>query len=342
MPNNSDLITNPPNITSMSIGEFFKKLLAPDSASNSELNEGVYNSITRQNVLDSLRAAFNHSLNEETTTESMLCHTFYKVYINESYYEKISASFHKTAEDAVKVFTRTLKTKLSNYPDFTPFSTRWEFQLIPLTEGQKVQGLDDSDCDNCIAIVSRLWAPNTAIGEDEANGEREVVTFHDKNSMREIPKGFNSAVLQGMIAAEKDKAIFRFTLDDTVATVNASGPTTKQSSALATIKITGGTFIDGNRTFTTYTMKNSSLRIAGKNGSTGNDGIPVLCVNSDKILNHHIEIALDSSTKKFKINTLGEARLNERKLTPGINTWEQLPKHSNISIDDIDLTFKAQ
>lgn len=326
----------------MSIGDFFKKLLAPDNDTNTEPKLENYNTITRQNVLDSLRAAFHHSLNEETTTESMLCHTFYKVYIQEDFYEKISASFHKTAEDAVKVFTRTLKNKLSNYPDFTPFSTRWEFQLIPLADGQRIQGLENSDCDSCIAIVSRLWAPNSSVGEEDSCGEREVVTFHDKNSMREIPKGFNSAILQGLIAAEKDKAIFRFSLDDSIAPVNNTSPTSKQTSALAAIKIIGGTFIDGNRTFTTYTMKHPSLRIAGKNGSTGNDGIPVLCVNSDKILNHHIEIAFDSSSKKFKINTLGEARLNERKLTPGIDTWEQLPKHSYISIDDIDLTFKAQ
>ncbi len=324
----------------MSIRDFVKHILAPNSKTESDTeSDSDEKDITRQDVLDALIAAFKKSLKKETTTESMLCHTFYKVYINNDFHECISATFHKTGEDAVKAFTRTLKSKLSEYPDFQPFATRWEFQLIPLNEGSLVQGMEEIDSD--IAIVSRPFAPGEVNASEES--EREVVTIRDaKNSMREITKGFNFALLHGLIAAERDKVAFRFTLDDNKITQapKAGAGSASKSATLATIRINGGTFIEGNRTFTSYTMKSPTVRIAGKNGTTASDGIPVVCINSDTILNHHVEIAHDSASGSFKIAAQGETRLNEMRLNPGNNNWYILPSNSNISIGDFDLTFK--
>lgn len=327
----------------MNFIDFIKSKLVPESSEDPAGEQHKKSGCTRQDVLNALKAAFINSLEEETTSESMLCHTFYKVYIHNYYYNKISTGFHKTCEDAVKVFVRELKRRASSFPDFTPFSNRWEFHLIPLSEGIILSNSDQAYNDDMITIMSALWVPKSIADEEsDDNGEREVVTVHEKNSMRDIPKGFNYALLYGLIAAEKDKAIFRFTLDNEISQIKPTVDTkpARDSKKLATIKITGGAFIDGQRTFSSFTMISDILKISGKNENS-TSAIPVLRINSDAIMCPHVEIKYDSQAKYFKILFRGPGKLNERDMGRHLNEWMVLPLNSSLMLGDFDLDFKA-
>lgn len=322
--------------------DFIKSKLVPESTDYSNIEPQKKSGYNRRDVLNALKAAFINSLEEETTSESMLCHTFYKVYIHENYYNKISAGFHKTCEDAVKVFVKELKKRASAFPDFLPFSNRWEFHLIKLTKDTLLDESDQAYSDDMITIMSALWASKSIAEEEpEESGERQVLTMHEKNSMRDIPKGFNYNVLQGLIAAEKDKAVFRFTLDSEVLPVKPIASPNPSSKKLATIKISGGTFVDGPRSFPSYPMTSENLKISGKNDKPSTDGTPVLRINSDSIMCPHVEIKRDNATKTFKIMFRGPGKLNERDMGRHLNEWVVLPLTSSLMLGDFDLEFKA-
>lgn len=60
----------------------------------------------RQRILNKLKEQFLIEMRNETTTESLLYHTSFTVYIREEEYERLSPSFAQTVRDAVNVFVR--------------------------------------------------------------------------------------------------------------------------------------------------------------------------------------------------------------------------------------------
>ena len=71
----------------------------------------------RQRVLNKLKEQFLSEMANETTTESLLYHTSFTVYIRETEYDRLSPSFAQTVRDAINIFIRELRKVVKNYPD---------------------------------------------------------------------------------------------------------------------------------------------------------------------------------------------------------------------------------
>ncbi len=106
---------------------------------NLEKNRGVV--APRQRVLNKLKEQFLTEMANETTTESLLYHTSFTVYIRETEYDRLSPSFAQTVRDAINVFIRELRKVVKNYPDYQNHSKYWEMQLVAIPEDTEIDGI---------------------------------------------------------------------------------------------------------------------------------------------------------------------------------------------------------
>lgn len=303
--------------------------------------------LSRQDVLDALLKQFKEQLSLETTKVSMLFHTSFIIYLNQSDYDRISPAFQITVNDAVTIFLREIEKRLSDYPDYRPHAKYWVFQLVGIPEGSAIDGVPDEDLESGMVIIrSSIYATDDYSSTTDSGGGRIVTTMHTVNSMKAMPSAMNLAALPGLIQLDKDKyrirfdpkGILGFDTDNSVP-LPEERPAANRKSARITAD--DGQFILNGRTFTSYQMSGNMLRISGRNEIT-QPNVETLCIDSDEILNPHVIIKYDSSTGMYQMNAFGPTKLNEITVNTGMfDNWTTLPNNSVIMLnDEIQLSFK--
>ncbi|MDE6338330.1 MAG: hypothetical protein K2K97_00905, partial [Muribaculaceae bacterium] len=221
----------------------------------------------------------------ETTTESLLYHTSFTVYIPEKEYERLSPSFAQTVRDAVNVFVRELRKVVKRYPNYQSHSRYWEMQLVAIPEDAELQGIDSSQLlEESVIIKSKLFADDMYDPRFQED-ERCVITLHSKDSSRQIPNAFNIAALRGLTELAKDKYRVEFNLEDVVSEIpkNEKENNHLKLNAYATLNIVDGDFIFGEKKFRLYKMCSDRLLICGKYGSVSRS-VDEAHINDENVL----------------------------------------------------------
>ena len=91
-------------------------------------------------------------------------------------------------------------------------------------------------------------------------------------------------------------------------------------------------------------MKDNLVHISGRNESRKGDSFFI--IDSDTIMDSHVQIKYVDSEKKFQIAAYGPVRLNSRKIDESIGRnvkWYDLANNSSIFINnEINVKFKIQ
>lgn len=295
----------------------------------------------RQRVLNKLKEQFLTEMANETTTESLLYHTSFTVYIRESEYERLSPSFAQTVRDAINVFVRELRKVVKNYPDYQNHSRYWEMQLVSIPEDAEIDGISaEILAENPIIIKSKLFADNQYDSrmQDEVHC---VTTIHTKDSSKDLPNAFNLASLKGLTELAKDKYRVEFNLKDTISdSPKSEADKSSNKSAFATLHIVDGDFIFGDRKYRVYNMTSDKLFVSGKNGSASRD-TDEIHINDESVLNPTLEITRDKKSGLFTLKSWGNVKVGGKRIESG--TIIALPHNSSIMINDdyqIDFTTK--
>lgn len=305
-----------------------------------EKNKGVV--APRQRVLNKLKEQFLTEMANETTTESLLYHTSFTVYIRETEYDRLSPSFAQTVRDAINVFIRELRKVGKNYPDYQNHSKYWEMQLVAIPEDSEIDGISaEILAENPIIIRSKLFADNQYDSriQDDVHC---VTTIHTKDSSKELPNAFNLASLRGLTELAKDKYRVEFNLKETTIQVpeNEEDKQNNRMRAYATLHIVDGDFVLGDRKYRVYNMTSDKLLVSGKNGSASNI-TDEIHINDESVLNPTLEIIRDKKTGLFSLKVWGEVKLGGKRISSG--ELVPLPPNSSIMINgDYQIDFKTR
>ena len=296
----------------------------------------------RQRVLNKLKEQFLSEMANETTTESLLYHTSFTVYIRETEYDRLAPSFAQTVRDAINIFIRELRKVVKNYPDYQNHSKYWEMQLVAIPEDSEIDGISTEIlAESPIIIRSKLFADNQYDSrvQDDIHC---VTTIHTKDSSKEMPNAFNLASLKGLTELAKDKYRVEFNLKDAVSETPKSeaDKSSNKKDVHATLHIVDGEFILGERKYRVYNMTGDKLLVSGKNGSASNI-TDEIHINDESVLNPTLEIIRDKKTGLFSMKIWGDVKMGGKRIEPGAVVT--LPHNSSIMINDdyqIDFTTK--
>ncbi len=329
------------------IKEIFNKIISallPDGSceelSSFEKKNGVV--APRQRVLDKLREHFLTEMANETTTESLLYHTSFTVYIRESEYDRLSPSFAQTVRDAINIFVRELRKVVRNYPNYQNHSKYWEMQLVAIPEDSEIDGINaEILAESPIIIRSKLFADNQYDSrmQDDVHC---VTTIHTKDSSKELPNAFNLASLKGLTELAKDRYRVEFNLNDTLSDTPRSeaDKSSNKKNVVATLHIVDGDFILGERKYRVYNMTGDKLLVSGKNGSASKI-TDEIHINDESVLNPTLEIIRDKKTGLFSLKVWGDVKMGGKRVESGAVVT--LPHNSSIMINgdyQIDFTTK--
>lgn len=296
----------------------------------------------RQRVLNKLKEHFLTELANETTTESLLYHTSFTVYIREEEYDRLSPSFAQTVRDAINIFVRELLKVIKKYPDYQNHSKYWEIQLVAIPVDAEIDGIGSELLnENPIIIKSKLLADN--VYDSRIQDDMHcVTTIHTKDSTKQMPNAFNLASLKGLTELAKDKYRVEFNLTDTLshAPKSEAEKTVNKSDTKATLHIVDGDFILGERKYHVYNMTGNKLLISGKNGSVSNL-LDEIHINDATVPNPTLEIIRNKTTGLFTVKSWGDVRLGGRLIENGVE--HALPTNSSFMINgDYQIDFKTK
>lgn len=299
----------------------------------------------RQRVLNKLKEQFLTEMANETTTESLLYHTSFTVYIHEDEYDRLSPSFAQTVRDAINVFVRELRKVVTRYPNYQNHSKFWEMQLVAIPRNAEIDGisaelLDDSP----IIIKSKLFADNQ-YDQRMQDDIRCVTTIHTKDSSKELPNAFNLAYLKGLTELAKDKYRVEFDLKETLnaAPRSEADKSDNRMKPHARLRILDGEFITGTRKYHVYNMTGDKVLVSGKNGSASNtaDEADEIHINDESVLNPTLEIIRDKETGLFSLKAWGDVKLGGKRI--GSGDVVALPPNSGIMINgDYQIDFSTK
>lgn len=325
------------------IGKVVSALLANEDGQLTEDGVTINGVVApRQRVLNKLKEHFLTELANETTTESLLYHTSFTVYIHEEEYDRLSPSFAQTVRDSINVFVRELQKVVKKYRDYQGHSKFWEMQLVAIPNDAEIDGISaDLLNDSPIIIKSKLFADNEYDSRMQ-DDIHYVTTIHTKDSSKTLPNAFNLASLKGLTELAKDKYRVEFNLNDTVSDSPKSeaDKTDNNKTVFATLHIVDGDFILGDRKYRVYNMTSDKLLVSGRNGSASKV-IDEIHINDESVLNPTLEIIRDKSTGLFSIKVWGDVKVGGKHIES--DNISVLPHNSSIMINDdyqINFTIK--
>ena len=307
----------------------------------------------RQRVLNKLKEHFLSEMANETTTESLLYHTSFKVYIKETEYDRLSPSFAQTVRDAINIFVMELRKEVKKYPDYQNHSRYWEMQLVSIPKDAVIDGISaELVAESTIIIRSKLFADNPYDPRMQQSGGRFVTTIHTKDSSKQLSNAINLEALTGLTELAKDKYRVEFRLDEVKEALkseadkplnsrSANDKPNSKNKIVATLHIVDGEFISGGFTYHAYKMTGDKLLVSGKNGEASTSGTPELHINDDSLLTPTLEIVRDAKTGLFSMKVWGDVKMGGKRIESGAVV--RLPHNSSIMINDdyqIDFTTR--
>lgn len=294
----------------------------------------------RQRILNKLKEQFLIEMRNETTTESLLYHTSFTVYIREEEYERLSPSFAQTVRDAVNIFARELRKIIKGYPNYQNHSKYWEMQLVAIPKDAEIEGVSAELLDDNLTIIkSKLFAVNNYDPRFQEDAHY-VTTIHTKDSSRRLPDALNLKAINELTELAKDRYRVEFNLSDLLDDAPKSEAERRGGNMRinATLHIVDGDFIFGEHKYRVYNMTGDKLYVSGKHGSNSTEEIHI---NDENIMNPTLLISRNITNGYFTLKTWGDVKLGGKKVENGIEV--RLPHNSSIIINnEYQIEFKTR
>lgn len=300
----------------------------------------VKETLTNKRLLKELVDHFRWMLEEESVGQRMLYPMAFKILLAPEDYNSRKQSLPFVLPEVVAAFYAIIDEKKNEYPDYTPPSRYWYFQFLPSqidtiqTEGNSHLTVRKGH----ITTVASLMTYDIRSGNVSVdNNTRVSVKLDDSNVMNNV--NINWDAIKAVDVIDEGTFIYNFDKSlnqDTRHIIESSNMA--QVSGLAELS-----YSKGGKNYH-YIMKDNLVHISGRNESR--KGSSFFIIDSDTIMDSHVQIKYVDSEKKFQIAAYGPVRLNSRKIDESSGRdvkWYDLSNNSSIFInDEIKVRFETR
>lgn len=230
--------------------------------------------------------------------------------MSDTIYNKIRKDLIMVVQATTRELEYILKTKVnpkkfSNYE--RPHSPYWQFLFQKVEKGTRISSSNQIVEDNSILIVSETFPEgrdkNT---KDQGNQVRVSIRSGKPKGMNET--SFQKEAFVGVIPVSEGEFVVPFSI---MSSKTASLDNNRQN-VLLTLSINNASFlVDGKKT-STYQMTTNEIYIAGKNANGIINGIGVLRIADNHIMNPQLHILYYEGT--ITINARGDVNCRSRRI----------------------------
>ena len=351
---------------------FFKKI--KDGLLGAEVTggSGQQGVITAQELVDQVFEHFKMRMGDSSTDMSLLFPTSFIIYLNPEDYAARHQEFPMRATDIKKKCLKEVRKQINDNPDwqdYIPHSKYWKIQFVEFKQDCVISSDTETHFEvekGHVMIVSDLYANDLgdAIASGASSGGRVVTTVHNvkgTTSMQNL--AINTEAFKDVTILGQNMFRLEFLRSDLadIATkkpvpppaapaetepVNRPVQKPSQSNQGNNAKITGELQIfeayfkvNGQKT-DKYVIATDHLQITGPNATASSDGVEILKIDDDSIMNPHLNIRFDAPNRRFLISAVGDTKVNDRILERNPDNWSELPNNSNILLNgDIQINF---
>lgn len=305
--------------------------------------------LTRQELLDRIYGHFMVRMEQETTTEGLLFPTNFCVYMNEGDYDAAEDTFAYTAKEVAAKMEREVVRRQQKYPSYRPHARFWQFQFVRFGADNAmpdVDGLATTLEPKQLFVASTIHAEQSV--QEQPMQEHVVGTMHVKDSLSVSRLAINMNALPGVDMRAKDciRIDFMSSVNHGAAPTNAWGgagaPVVRQNGGdgcVAKLRVSQSAFLVNDSRSQVFYMQGTNLLISGRSDSEGRGGLQIARLDTDRVLNPHVEIEYQAWQKEFRLRATGDVVLNEVVLARG--AWVVLPNRSAIVLGgEIQIDFE--
>lgn len=306
------------------------------------IDNGAFQALSRKDLLNGLEWSFKRKMATLTTKKGLLFDTSFYIYMNEEDYNDQEQSFGFTVKEAVNLFHEIIVKKRSQYPDYKPHASYWEFQFVPFKKGDILEAAGNDMMEiprGKVSIISFLLPTKGKDATAATGPQKATVTVCGKDSLTPSNMALNSDALKDITILARDRFQvdfnnFRQLEDDAL---NDEQRQATGQDARATITIVGAKFLLPSGPADAIYMNSDNLTISGRGGiadTTG--GIPVVRIDSDKVMDNQLRLRYNPDSHKLYMMSQSEVRLHEKPVAAGVE--KEVYNHSRILIvGDIQL-----
>lgn len=324
----------------MKLNEIIKNFL--DKLKADKQDEVVpSNSLTNKRLLEELTQHFKTMLEEESVGQRMLYPMSFNILMDPADYEARKHSLPFILPEVVSAFYGIIDDRRSQYPNYTPPAKYWYFQFSSCQLGTIQTG-------NSMPLIVRrghITTVATLMTFDIKNANntfvdsntRVSIKLDDSNVMNDVNVNW-SAIKNLDILSDGS---FTYNFDSTLC--RDSQRITDNSNMG---EINGLAELSYSRAGKNYhfIMKDNLIHISGKNEMRKGQSFFIL--ESDNIIDSHVQIKYIPSEKKFQLAAFGPTRCNSKniELSSGGNVkWADLSNNSSIFInEEIKVRFEIK
>lgn len=324
----------------MKLGEIIKNFL--DKLKADKQDEVASNNLlTNKRLLEELTQHFKTMLEEESVGQRMLYPMSFNILMDPADYEARKHSFPFILPEVVSAFYGIIDDRRSQYPNYTPPAKYWYFQFSSCQLGTIQTG-------NSMPLIVRrghITTVATLMTFDIKNANntfvdsntRVSIKLDDSNVMNDVNVNW-SAIKNLDILSDGS---FTYNFDSTLC--RDSQRITDNSNMG---EINGLAELSYSRAGKNYhfIMKDNLIHISGKNEMRKGQSFFIL--ESDNIIDSHVQIKYIPSEKKFQLAAFGPTRCNSKniELSSGGNVkWADLSNNSSIFInEEIKVRFEIK
>ncbi len=310
-----------------------KKLLetgCADPEKNMTLRNVPDGMVTNQSLMHDLVDTFRSELRELSVGRRMIYPMSFNVLMHPDDYNAREGSFPFVLPEVVSAFYSVIEDEKEDFPIYTPPAKYWFFQFSACV-------LCQSPTKDEIMIVQKgqLTILSSLLSFDIKDTANITEEAKPRVSIRLQDSSVNGANINWDAIKGGDivgKGTFKYRFDESLTQDSQKIITDSniaETDGLATLSYSyGGKNIH-------FLMQDDLVNISGRNDLRR--GRSILKLESDQVLDSHLQIKYLSKESKFQIATYGQARLNERNLdiSEGGNVlWYDLADKSRIFLSE--------
>lgn len=305
-----------------------RKILDFFSASKNAKDKIFNDHMTNKTVYNELSQHFKTKLEELSVGTRMLYPMSFNILMCQDDYESTKESFPFILPEIVSSFYKIIEEKKSTFPNFEPPAKYWFFQFTACRQSQieapsgEVKIIQKGH----ITTIASLLAFDISNKQTETN-TRVSIKLQDSNVMNDVNINLNAIRNIDVISEGTFKFKFDKDLKQDSKSIRDSNVGTTDGLAVFTYTENGANVH--------YTMMDNLINISGSSDSR--TGRQILKINSDKIINSHVQVKYIASESKFQIAAYAKTLLNGRTLqlsSGGDVIWYDLANKSKIFIND--------
>lgn len=237
-------------------------------------------------------------------------------------YEKIKWLRSDITCSLVADFNKIIRKKIKRYHNYRAIANSWAFEYIECESETSIAG--ETVISGCPVIITEFVGEESVrrhTESPEATIRLSVTSINSTSKYADV----NPEILE-QIRHTSRKPLYCDFNPELPTDVNKihlrNEPKAKKEEEYATL--TCGEYV--------YPMLEPNIIVSGSNDRRS--GRNIIKIRDEDVIDSHIQIRYNPQNDyKFQIATLGETRLNERKLM--LNTWYPLADHSKIFLNGV-------